>query len=453
MFGRKSAQKQPMRDGPQNFAAIMRMIDSSMMRVEFDPQGRINWANDNFLGLTGYALADLTGRDQPVLQLRGGRDAPGADLWQTVGAGQDHSGLVPALTADRREIWLFANFAPVYDEDGKCRRIMLLARDATARKTSADHLREALRILGEGRLDTRITLPDGVAQDADAAQIAQTFNAALAALETAFGRTLSTLDYLNDDARKSVLRTRHSADTTRRSIEGCQDATETVRFAGETLTQLADNIRNNRADLQKGLDMARNGSAEMAQAARAAQAMHDQASRMVEVNRLIDSVSFQTSLLALNAGIEAARAGPAGAGFSVVAAEIRGLAQRAAEASREIAEHIAGLTDQVSAVVNGVEQGEHCLQDLVGELDEAAGGIGGVADIASGQVAALTGAGTMIDDILSGLDETVKRSESQARLSSEASERLQDVTAEIRTMLGQFAVAAPDAAAQRRETA
>ena len=441
MFGRKSTNQQPLRDGPQNYAAIMRMIDNSMLRVEFCPRGRVNWANGNFLALTGYALEELKDRDQPVLQLQGGPDAPAADLWQRLSRGEDYSGPVPAMQKDGGMLWLYANFAPVYDEDGTCHRIMLLARDATARKLASDQLRDALRNLGEGRLDTRMPLPDAVPDGGDEAHMVQAFNRAMSALETAFGRTLATLDYLNDDACESVLRTRYSADVTRRSIGGCNEATDTVRFAGETLSQLAENVRGNRDDLQKGLDMARNGSAEMAQAARAAQAMHDQASRMVEVNRLIDSVSFQTSLLALNAGIEAARAGPAGAGFSVVAAEIRGLAQRAAEASREIAEQISGLTDQVSAVVNGVERGETCLQNLVGELDNAASGIGEVADIASGQVTALTGASGAISDIVTGLDDAAGRADSQARLSAEASNRLQEVTGEIRAMLGQFAVA------------
>ena len=79
------------------------------------------------------------------------------------------------------------------------------------------------------------------------------------------------------------------------------------------------------------------------------------AGRIASVNKLIETIAFQTNILALNAAVEAARAGDAGLGFSVVAGEVRGLAQRSADASRETA---ALVDNTVAAVASGAAKVE-----------------------------------------------------------------------------------------------
>ena len=424
-------------DGPQNFAAIMKMIDATMCRVEYSIDGRINWANENFLALTGYALEDLADQTRDILDASDGGAGP-TGPWDAIENGGSYSGPLFLRGKDGAGIWMTTTIAPVFDHEGNLARFMQLSRDITARKTALDRISQALAALAQGRLDTRLSLPP----EADFGALDQSFNNAMEALEQAFGRTLATLDYLNDDARETVLRTHRTSQDIREQVRGCQEASDAVKAVREAMQAVSGTVQDNLEEVERGVAQAREGATEMQIASESAHSMREQAEAMIEINRLIDSVSFQTSLLALNAGIEAARAGSAGAGFSVVAAEIRGLAQRAAEASRDIAERISGLSDHVGQVVGSVEKGDNHLKALLSRLEGIAGGVGSMTELAASQTTLLDRAGGEIASMAKGLSDAADRADNQTELSKEAGKRLEGVTRDIRGMVGQFRTSA-----------
>jgi aerotaxis receptor len=101
--------------------------------------------------------------------------------------------------------------------------------------------------------------------------------------------------------------------------------------------------------------------------------INESSKRIADIISVIDGIAFQTNILALNAAVEAARAGEQGRGFAVVAGEVRNLAQRSADAAREIKVLIGASVDKVEAGTKLVDDAGHTMNDIVAQVKRVSG--------------------------------------------------------------------------------
>jgi len=171
---------------------------------------------------------------------------------------------------------------------------------------------------------------------------------------------------LNISASSTELR--DTSDSLSRQAEQNAAALEETSAAVEELTasitQVSDNISDANSSARMASDVAVSSSTVAADAAEAMTRISDASKEIASVITVIDDISFQINLLALNAGVEAARAGEAGRGFAVVASEVRQLAQRAAEAAKEIDEVILRSDHAVSEGVAKVTGAQDSLKQI-----------------------------------------------------------------------------------------
>ena len=164
--------------------------------------------------------------------------------------------------------------------------------------------------------------------------------------------------------------------------------------------------------------------------------------RIAEITGAIDNIAFQTNILALNAAVEAARAGDSGRGFSVVAAEVRALAHRSAEAAREIKDLIAGSVAEVEGGSRLADAASERVQEIVQGVRRVSATLG---TIANSTLEQSTGIGH-INDSVSNLDRMTQQNAALVEQSAAAAQSLQGQAATLVDTMSRFRLAAADEA-------
>ena len=170
---------------------------------------------------------------------------------------------------------------------------------------------------------------------------------------------------------------------TERQAAALQQTAATMDELGSTVRNNADNARQANQLAHSASDVAVRGGEVVGQVVQTMKGINESSRKIADIIGVIDGIAFQTNILALNAAVEAARAGEQGRGFAVVAGEVRSLAQRSAEAAKEIkaligtsverVERGTALVDQAGRTMDEVVQSIRRVTDIVGEISAASG--------------------------------------------------------------------------------
>jgi methyl-accepting chemotaxis protein len=231
---------------------------------------------------------------------------------------------------------------------------------AEAQSMVVENLAEGLRRLSSGELDYRLQTPF----DTDYERLRADYNEAMQRMED----TLRTIIGAAEALRSGANEIGQAADDLSRRTEQQAANLEETAAALEEITATVGHTAQGAREAGKLVSGATEGAGRSGEVVRnAVQAMTEIEGSSTQISQIIgviDEIAFQTNLLALNAGVEAARAGEAGKGFAVVASEVRALAQRSADAAKEIKALISTSTSQVGVGVG-----------LVGDTGAALDGI------------------------------------------------------------------------------
>ncbi len=242
----------------------------------------------------------------------------------------------------------------------------IAAQEAEDSRAAIMALGEALSMLAEGNLAYRIHQQFAP----KAARLKDDFNTAIAKLDAALGEVAQNVVAIRAGANEISQasddlshRTEQQAASLEETAAALDEITATVRRTAEGANQAAQAVQSARGDAEQSGKVVQ-------EAVQAMSAIEESSTKIGNIIGVIDEIAFQTNLLALNAGVEAARAGDAGRGFAVVASEVRALAQRSAEAAKEIKTLISASGRQVGSGVNLVGQTGEALQRIVARVTD-----------------------------------------------------------------------------------
>lgn len=182
-------------------------------------------------------------------------------------------------------------------------------------------------------------------------------------------QTMSLMRNLSDEviAETNEMIDRNSGLSSRVDSQAAalQQTAASMEQLASTVRQNADNAHQANQLAVTASDVAQRGGVAVGEVVSTMQDISDSSSKISDIVGVIDSIAFQTNILALNAAVEAARAGEQGRGFAVVASEVRALAQRSAQAAREITDLIEDSVSKVSEGSNQVERAGSTMQEIV----------------------------------------------------------------------------------------
>jgi methyl-accepting chemotaxis protein len=225
-------------------------------------------------------------------------------------------------------------------------------------------------------------------------------------------------------------RTEHQAGSLQETASSMSQLTSTVQLNAESArqaTQLA----------VRASSLAGDGGSAMNQVVDTMAAISAQSRKIADITAVIDGIAFQTNILALNAAVEAARAGEQGRGFAVVASEVRSLAQRSAQAAREIKGLISENVGKVEDGTRQVQQAGQTMGDLVGQVQRVSSLIGEIATATGEQ----SGGIQQVSQAVGQLDEVTQQNAALVEQSSAAAQSLSQQAERLSALVRVFKVA------------
>ena len=286
--------------------------------------------------------------------------------------------------------------------------------------------------LAEGDLNQRITKDYQGAFDG----LKNNINATSGKLAEIVGQIGDATEAISQAAAEVSSGSADLAERTEQQASSLEETAASMEELGATVRTSAENAQRANTQATDARRAGEQGGAVANSAIEAMKSIADSSRKITDIIGVIDEIAFQTNLLALNAAVEAARAGDAGKGFAVVAQEVRVLAQRSAQASKEIKTLILDSDKQVQNGVEMVKKAGDSLSGIVGGVQQVATLIAEMASAAAEQASALD----EINSAVAAMDEMTQKNAALVEETTAAAQSMSGQATDLRSLVSFFKI-------------
>ncbi|HQS96473.1 MAG: chemotaxis protein [Novosphingobium sp. 17-62-19] len=409
----------------------VRAIERAQAVIEFDLEGNVLDANTNFLTLMGYHIEEIRGRHHRIFcDVSSTQGEDYRAFWDKLGRGEFETGEYKRLRKDGGEVWIHASYNPIFDTSGKPVKVVKFASDVTEEKLRSNEFSAKVDAIGRSLATIEFDLDGKVISAND--NFLRTIGYSLREIVGQHHSMFCSPDYIRsaeyrdfwmklnagqyhagrfhrvgkydrdiwiqatynpifDLTGNPVRIVKYAFDVTEQ-VQMEKAITERAHEMNLLSTQLCKSIAEITGSTEQALSLslqtrvnAEQGEETLGSAIESIELIQKSATSISEIVRIISEIAGQTNLLAFNAEIEAARAGEHGVGFSVVAGEVRKLAERSSTAARDISRLIDQSNAQVGEGTNRSRMARNAFSDIVSSVQQTNSAIEAITRLASNQ--------------------------------------------------------------------
>ena len=409
-------------------------IGKAQAVIEFDMQGNVLDANDNFLAVMDYDLSDIQGEHHRMFcEPEFASSAEYKKFWQKLNRGEFDAGRYKRLGNHGKVVWIQATYNPILDLNGKPYKVVKFAIDISeqvnlensiqskaandSRKVNA--LLDSVARAAQGDLTCNI-VPEG---DEPIDLLAGGISKMIVDLRGVIGNVVSAANGFADASHTIAERATGVAVGTQALGATVEEMNASIDGLTYSINSIAENTSNADFLAKATQQEAEAGARAVAKSIEAMDLINRSSEDIGEIVKVISEIANQTNMLAFNAAIEAARAGEHGLGFSVVADEVRKLAERSSQATKEISKLINESVKRVSTGSEISRQASDAFDKIVSGVAKTTLAISDISKAANEQLLTAREVSSAIQYIAEETEKSAANCDSIARSTDGLNER------------------------------